>query len=262
MTYRSAAFSERYDAAIFDPAARTLYDGTDFFNVGDWSPGPDGPPASLGQAAKALVERHLRADADDEARRSNVVLDVGCGLGSGAALMGAHYPNALVLGINLSAVQAIHAARTAPGARFAAMDAARLAVGPDRVDRVHCVEAAFHFDSRDDFLNELRRVLRPGGKAILTDILFRRGLGEDVPARNIWIGENQYRARCAQAGLEIELLQDITEWTLLPFYAFLEAQGQGRRGGAASTGATGLLLHRPAQGRKFSLNQRETYRQG
>jgi ubiquinone/menaquinone biosynthesis C-methylase UbiE len=107
------------------------------------------------------------------------------------------------------------------------MDAARLAVADGSVDRLHCVEAAFHFDSRDAFLAEAARVLRPGGKAVLTDITFRRSYAGGVPAANVWEGEDEYRRRCEASGLQVERLEDITGRTLVPFFEHLEAKGLG-----------------------------------
>lgn len=215
------ALAARYDEAMLSPASRRLYDGSGFFNVGDWS----GAPAGLGEAARRLVGLHLAVDPPAAARAVRTVLDVGCGLGDGAAMMSAHYPGALVIGVNFSPAQLARAVAAAPGARFAAMDAVRLAVADDTIDRLHCVEAAFHFDSRDAFLAEARRVLRPGGKAVLTDITFRRPYLGSVPEANIWHGEEEYRRRCRAAGLEIESLDDITQTTLVPFYRHLQASG-------------------------------------
>ncbi len=234
--------ASRYDAGILDPEVRRTYDGTDFYNLGDWGPHPAGPPEGLGEAAHRLVEMHLRADDDDEAKRSTLVLDVGCGLGAGAAMFGAHYPQALVVGINFSPVQSLHCAGKVAGARFAVMDAARMAIAPGCADRVHSVEAAFHFDSRDDFLGEVRRILRPGGKAIVTDILFRRPFGFGIPARNIWVGEDEYAARCGRAGLEVEALEDITDRTLKPFCAFVNRNGLGLRAGPLERAADAYVL--------------------
>lgn len=220
------AFVQRYDAAILDPDARSIYDGSDFYNVGDWSDGPSGRPGGLGEAARRLVQRHLSVDRDDDAAKAAVVLDVGCGLGAGARMMASHYPQALVLGVNLSPTQTAHAARSAPAARFAVMDATRLAVADGSVDRIHCVEAAFHFDCREDFLVEAHRALRPGGLVIVTDILFRRGYGESIPPRNIWTGLDAYAACCGRAKLTVDKLVDITADTLTPFYAYLAMHGR------------------------------------
>ena len=107
------------------------------------------------------------------------------------------------------------------------MDAVRLAVGDACVDPVHSIEAAFHFDTRDSFLAEARRVLRPGGKVILTDVTYRRALADWAPEANIWSGEGEYRRRCEAAGLEVERLEDITDRTLKPFFAHITAHGYG-----------------------------------
>lgn len=211
----------RYDAAILDPRARDLYDGTGFFNVGDWQDGPEG----LGEAARRLVRLHLAVDPPETAAAIRMVFDVGCGLGAGAAMMAEHYRNALVVGANLSPTQLVRAARAAPAARFAAMNGVRLAVADAAIDRLHCVEAAFHFDSRDAFLAEAARVLKPGGKAVLTDITFRRSYGGGEPLANVWQGEAEYRRRCETAGLNVDKLTDITGRTLLPFFRHLEEKG-------------------------------------
>lgn len=219
-------FAGLYAAAIFDADARAMYDGSDFFNVGDWSEGPLGPPAGLGDAARRLVERHLRADCDRSATEVSVVLDVGCGLGAGAAMLARHYPSAMVLGINISFDQVVHARRSVPQACFAVMDGAQLAIADGSADRVHCIEAAFHFDSRERFFAEVHRVLRPGGKAFVSDILFRKDFGGTVPPCNIWTGEAGYRTRCEDAGLIVDTLSDITACTLPPFRSYIAAHGR------------------------------------
>jgi cyclopropane fatty-acyl-phospholipid synthase-like methyltransferase len=226
MGKHTAALVEQYDRAIFDPALRTAYAGTDFFNIGDWSDGPHGRPRDLGEAAARLVARHIAADTDETTEKASLVLDVGCGLGAGAAMLALFYSRDLVLGVNVSTAQALHAAAAVRAARFAVMDAAHLAIASDSVDRMHCIEAAFHFDSRSEFLAEAYRVLRRGGKAFLTDMSFRYGYGETIPSENIELGQSEYRTRCERAGFSVETLTDITDSTLVPYCEYLRSQGR------------------------------------
>jgi hypothetical protein len=78
-----------------------------------------------------------------------------------------------------------------------------------------CVEAAFHFDTRDAFLGEAFRVLRPGGTVVLSDMLFRgfvRAFGPQVqiPRANLVSDLPSYRRRLEAAGFEKVDVQDAT----------------------------------------------------
>src|SRR5258708_2052653 len=173
---------------------------------------PSPPPRRAG--------RHLAAAPPAPAAAVRAGLDAGCGLGAGTRMMARHYPAALVLGINISAAQAAHAATAAPAARFAAMDAAHLAVAADSVDRIHAVEAAFHFKTRLAFLHEAHRALRPGGKLVASDILYQRPLHE-VPEENLWSDEKSYTDKCVSAGFAVERFQDLTQCTVEPVCNYL-----------------------------------------
>jgi ubiquinone/menaquinone biosynthesis C-methylase UbiE len=76
------------------------------------------------------------------------------------------------VGVNISAQQIEHARANAPQCSFRQMDATSLDFPDETFDLVLCVEAAFHFDSRRDFLREAFRVLKKGGALLLADILF------------------------------------------------------------------------------------------
>lgn len=211
-------FIATYDKMILHPEMRSLYDGTDFYNVGDWSRGA----ATLSQACRDLVERHF----DGPPSHLNVarVLDVGCGLGSGTALIASHYSRAEVVGINISPQQVAHAETYHPEANYRVMDATCLEFPDASFDRIFSVEAAFHFNLRSEFMQEALRVLKPGGSLVLSDILFKttEHVGQwFVPDGNFVPDIHAYRQLCFDHGYMIETLNDITEATWLGFCRYL-----------------------------------------
>ena len=72
-------------------------------------------------------------------------------------------------------------------------------------DAVICVEAAFHFNTRDIFLREALRILKPRGSLVLSDMLFREFLlpfaeyGQ-VPRVNLVPDIANFRTRLEAAG--------------------------------------------------------------
>jgi len=99
---------------------------------------------------------------------SGRVLDAGCGTGYGTHLLSRK--RAFTLGIDYAA-QALEYARAryaAPNLSFAAMNCHRLALADSTFDCVVCLEVFEHLEDSDAFLAECRRVLRPGGRLILS----------------------------------------------------------------------------------------------
>ncbi|AXE84017.1 class I SAM-dependent methyltransferase [Streptomyces sp. Go-475] len=118
-----------------------------------------------------------------DARPGQLVLDAGCGRGATTARLGA--AGCRALGVDVQPAQIDQARRRfggVPGVRFAVADAtalppraAELPLTDGSFDRVHCLEAAFHFghEGRRSFLNESFRLLRPGGRLVLVDVTSR-----------------------------------------------------------------------------------------
>ncbi|MEU0191101.1 methyltransferase domain-containing protein [Streptomyces afghaniensis] len=118
-----------------------------------------------------------------DARPGQLVLDAACGRGDTTARLGAMGCRALGVDIQPAQIeQARHRFGGLSGVRFAVADAtalprqaARIPLADGSFDRVHCLEAAFHFghEGRRSFLGESFRLLRPGGRLVLVDVTSR-----------------------------------------------------------------------------------------
>lgn len=95
----------------------------------------------------------------------DVVVDLGCGVGD---LLGAAGTGARRVGVDVSLAALAHARRAAPGAALVAGRLEQLPLASGAADAVVCLEVLEHV--RDDVraLDEISRVLRPGGRVILS----------------------------------------------------------------------------------------------
>jgi len=141
------------------------------------------------------------------------VLDVACGFGGTLAAIDARLKGVALTGLNIDLRQ-LNLCRGAvkrPGNSLALVtaDACALPFPDAAYDHVFCVEAMFHFPSRQTFLTEAARVLRPGGTLAVTDILLRRPMagapGTDAIAATIRRDYGPW----PEPWIEAEAIQDI-----------------------------------------------------
>jgi len=194
-----------YDRMMRSSYQRRYYENSGYFNFGYWG----GGAASQREASEALVDK-LASNIGPDA---GPILDVACGLGASTQRLTRSWPATAISAINISPAQLDAAQARAPDCSFRVMDATKLDFPDGYFAAVICVEAAFHFDTRDKFLAEAFRVLKPGGVLVLSDILFRampKAVFEAsrVPAANHVADISAYRARFEAAGygaIEMEL---------------------------------------------------------
>lgn len=118
-----------------------------------------------------LVGYLMHAKAYDEAIsmvKGAEVLDLGCNVGYGAALLRPHCARVIAVDVNEAALAE---ARKRYGDRdiaFRAVDGRRLPFADESFDVVVSFQVIEHVPDPDQFLGEIRRVLRRGGRAVLT----------------------------------------------------------------------------------------------
>jgi ubiquinone/menaquinone biosynthesis C-methylase UbiE len=140
--------------------------GTNLADLVDGVPGRFVPDEMRGQLVEAEhLTRYWWAADYVEGRR---VLDAGCGIGYGAALMLAAGAGS-VAGIDLAEDVVAAAAAAAPaGVDFDTGDVRALPYGDDTFDVATCFEVIEHVDDQAATLAELARVLAPGGLLLLS----------------------------------------------------------------------------------------------
>jgi len=158
-----------------------------------------------------------------EPLKNKEVLDIGCGNGVQALYINCvHHPLSLT-GIDLNEANIIIAEYEkeragANNVRFLIDNAQNLTNIPSNsVDVLLNIESAFHYPDKTAFLNEVNRVLKPGGQFLIADLLTRRKKGEGF--MKIWGKKmvhhfwniKRYDEEFEKSALEITHREDISQ---------------------------------------------------
>lgn len=159
------------------------------------------------------------------------LLDVGCGSGAPACrLVEDHGVEVLgittsPIGVEAAATRA--AARGLTTARFEQRDGTDTRLPDASFDRVWALESSHLMPDRSALISECARVLRPGGRLALCDLIRRRDIPfpelkerrRDFATLRAAFGAarmdplDTYAHLAAEAGLEVDVLEDLTELT-------------------------------------------------
>lgn len=180
---------------------------------------------------------HINADDDFQNAQENLtrhcmsfvlpvegksVLEIGCGNGVQTKYISENYKPGFVTGIDLSRPNIAIANREKKrrgisNVFFLVDDAQRLRKIHDQSFEVIInIESAFHYPDKLSFLREVYRVLAPGGRFVVADILTtnnrKNGKGTGFAGRmsfNHWTLE-EYSRGFEEAGLKLEQTDDLT----------------------------------------------------
>ncbi|QQQ75334.1 methyltransferase domain-containing protein [Saccharothrix sp. 6-C] len=137
-----------------------------------------------------------------------VVLEAGCGEGYGAALIAGHA--ARVVALDYDELTAAHAHRAYPELAVLRGNLATLPLRDASVDVVVNLQVIEHLWDQEGFLAECARVLRPGGRLLVTTpnrITFSPGRDTPLnPFHTRELAPAELRELLAGAGLRVELL--------------------------------------------------------
>ena len=218
---------ERSVEQYYDQATQDFYINgwnPDHIHFGLFEPGErpeEGEPLARSAGLARAVERMVDVTvAPAQLRARDHVVDAGCGV-AGTVIHLAKTHDCTVTGINICRKQLdiagarVRDAGLGERVRLAYADCStRLPFADESIDVVVNIESACHYSDRGRFLQEVARILRPGGRIVAMDWLARDGLTAEQyeqfiqPVCESWFLSGlespfSYTAKLREAGLSL-----------------------------------------------------------
>jgi len=119
-----------------------------------------------------MLEWGTEVSAGESDFSPKTILDVGCGFGGTSRILAKRFPNAKVIGITLSPEQVkrgteLAAEQGVTNVEFRVMNALEMDFGSDEFDLVWGCESGEHMPDKKAYVDEMTRVLAPGGKMVI-----------------------------------------------------------------------------------------------
>jgi ubiquinone/menaquinone biosynthesis C-methylase UbiE len=150
------------------------------------------------------------------------ILEIGCGNGVQALYINETQKPSSITGVdlnkaNIEIANSEKAIANADNVTFLVDDAQNLThIQSDSVDVLLNIESAFHYPDKPAFINEIHRVLKPGGQFLVADILSTRIKREGLmkiwgkPMVHHFWNRRRYDEEFQKSELEINFTRDIT----------------------------------------------------
>lgn len=129
---------------------------------GEWAGGYDRPDNPIVMAEEPVVREML------DARPTGTALDAACGTGRWAHYLASRGHS--VTGIDATPEMLAEARRKVPEARFELADLGAIPLERDSVELAVCTLALTHVEELAPPVQELARVVRPGGRVVISDV--------------------------------------------------------------------------------------------
>lgn len=216
------------NSLAFDP--KTLIPSV---NMGYWKNITKINPEKIHLANEAMYR--LVSDAALISEKNEKVVDIGCGFATNMKYCLENYTISKITGLNISPFQTkwgnffLMQEGFSSRAEVILGSATNMPFDDASIDKMICIEAAFHFDCREIFLKEAMRVLKPGGILSMADLIickprsliqkiFVKSIMKTlyVPAKNVYDYED-YVIIMQQCGLEILHIEQLHKEVTTPF---------------------------------------------